>query len=97
MIDEPVAPTYKASIEERLRAMEREIEKCKLREQQFIILLKTILNKAHNRIKTKKRLNMQELIAFFENTILAVDEPDTHIQNDVDLISNLVKRAERKQ
>tara|TARA_Y100000310_G_scaffold103997_1_gene102320 strand:- start:98 stop:358 length:261 start_codon:yes stop_codon:yes gene_type:complete len=84
----PSSNVYEA-IRTRTRELERRIEKCELREQQIIILLKSILDKVRGRlVNSKKRMSYEDLIKYMESIIR-----DRLENKNTDLVEELVSKS----
>ena len=81
------------NIEERMRRLERGLEKAELREKQIIIMFKMILDKSNNSVRgSKLGVTIPDIISFMEQLINKNLTPE-ELRSSPDLVSELVKRG----
>ena len=81
------------SLDARMRGLERQIEKCELREKQLIIMFKMILDKTSNPHRSKdKEVRIKDIIDYMEQLVNKNLTPE-EIQTKSDLISDIIKKG----
>ena len=85
-------------LEENQRRLEREIIKCRRREEQFIFLFKKALDMHKSSNYTtrhrEKVITMRKFLEMMEKIVMNDDLIKQRETNDVDLISELIKKGE---
>ena len=81
-------------IDERIRKIERSLEKCELREKQLIIMFKMILDKFYFTSRQKKRgtTTIVQIIEFMESLVNKNLTPEEQ-REPVDLLSEVIKKG----
>lgn len=75
-----------------MRMMERKIEKCELREKQFIILFKQVLDFYTHRYKKGKHITIQQIVSYMNGIIRSHMTVGEQEQN-IDLVEELIKKG----
>jgi len=85
-------------IDSKIRQLERNLEKCELREKQLIIMFKMIMDKYYEthrltsrKGKTVQTINMKDIIEFMEQLVNKNLTPE-ELRESPDLISQLIKK-----
>ncbi len=81
------------TFDERIRKIERGLEKSELREKQLIIMFKMILDASFNPDRAKtKRIGVKDIIGFMESIVSKNLEPEEKRESP-DLISEMIKKS----
>ena len=80
---------------ERIRTLERNVEKCELREKQLIIMFKMILDKSlYSNRNPCKITKVKDIMDFMEQLVNKNLPPDEK-RESTDLISELIKKGDK--
>tara|TARA_R100000049_G_C1852515_1_gene19203 strand:+ start:148 stop:426 length:279 start_codon:yes stop_codon:yes gene_type:complete len=79
--------------DQRLRANERKLEKCELREKQIIIMFKSLLDATSRNVRhARGGMTIQKIIEYLEK-LIEDNIPPEEKREPEDLISELIKKG----
>ena len=74
-------------MDDRLRNVERMLEKCELREKQLIVMFKMILDKYYGKKGRVNYIHLKDIIEFMEQLVNKNLAPEEVKERNVDLLS----------